>query len=481
MKNSVVILALALASSCADEPDGQCESHCDCGSSEFCVYSGEATGRICRVGTNPCYSEPVDAGPPPDRGPPPSPDAGPPPLSLDFDPSNLASWAAARVSDEPPSLRLLSGPVRLNTDNGSAGGRPVEFAFYLQTGAPPPADRIAVWFFRSVTIEGGTLIVEGSRPAAIIAMDSLIIDSGRILVTAGGWVGAENRDGASRGSGPGGGGFTIDSTSAGAGAGGSYCGLGGLPSGGDESMRGARYGGPLISPLAGGSGGGTNGQATAGDGGDGGGALQLIAGQRLEVRGGGSIDARGGSGGDALATMGAGGGSGGSILVEAPIVVIEGALRAGGGDGGAVPGSGAAGSTDAQDGGFRIGPNPAHGGGGGGFGWIRINTATGSAEVAVDALISPALSHGCASLGLLNRATAPPAPPPSCSAPWVPDGECAGCSSEHCCDELTACSENDLCTTCRTSDSPGPACTESPLVAAVDRCLLDLCPTRCQP
>jgi len=445
------------------------------------VYVGE--GRTeCLLGRNPCYYEMPDAGPPRERDFGPStPDAGPAPLSLGFDPSNLGSWATARVSNDPPDLRVTGRIVRFNTDDGSASpGEPVEFAFYLQGGAPAPADRIAVWFFRSVTLNDATVVIEGSRPAAIVAMDSISIVSSRISASAGGWRGAKRRAGAAWGDGPGGGGFTRESTSVGAGAGGAYCSVGGLPSGGDESMRGSIYGAATIEPLLGGSGGGTNGIATAGDGGDGGGAIQLIAGSRLELDGASTIDVRGQPDIDTLATLGAGGGSGGSVLLEAPEIAIDGAVLAGGGNGGAVPGAGATGVTEAEDGGFESALNPKHGGGGGGFGRIRMNTGSSAPEIAVDALVSPGAGHRCTSYGSLSPPTEPPPPPPECSAASIPVGECGSCASEHCCDVLSECSDDTLCTTCLTSATPGPACAENALVEAVEACFVDLCPTTCE-
>ncbi len=108
----------------------------------------------------------------------------------------------------------------------------------------------------------------------------------------------------------------------------------------------AAYGEPSLVPLLGGMTGKRGGSA----GGGGGGALQITAGERIEVLG--VINAGGGGGvpGQSIyaSSGGGGGGSGGGILVEAPTVVISGTIVANGGGGGGGGGSG---------------------GGSGGYGW----------------------------------------------------------------------------------------------------------------
>jgi hypothetical protein len=192
----------------------------------------------------------------------------------------------------------------------------------------------------------------------------------------------------------------------------------GSPGGGASPADG--YGTDNLIPLHGGMR-GRNGGTPGGGGG--GGALQITAGERIDVNG--VIDAGGGGGTTGTSSNetcgGSGGGSGGAILLEAPIINVPGfvAANGGGGGGGAanfgvgtnaadasssqqasggvgsknnfcdgkpVPaGDGGRGAFDlsgAESGGpLSIGPTCAvsfggGGGGGGGLGRIRINTSS---------------------------------------------------------------------------------------------------------
>ncbi len=165
-------------------------------------------------------------------------------------------------------------------------------------------------------------------------------------------------------------------------------------------------------PLMGGSGAGWGGGATGGRGGGGGGAVQITsyssidlvritAGATVGIWAGGA-----GGGGGQNDEGGGGGGAGGAILLEAPVVMIDGFswLAANGGSGGGgnagmsgnlgnlsdVPavggtggvqgatagngGDGAALAVDAGDGEFP-GDHKGTGGGGGGIGIVRVNAA----------------------------------------------------------------------------------------------------------
>lgn len=209
---------------------------------------------------------------------------------------------------------------------------------------------------------------------------------------------------------------------AGGGAGGSFTGRGG--DGGDGRNTGSRgLAGPSGSPTqvragCAGDTGGSGADPIDGVGGAGGGALYLIAAGQLRVLGavsasgaGGSPGRRGGGGG--------GGGSGGMIRLDAPMVIVSGALAANGGGGGEGAGSeattagagadgtlgvnGALGGRGGTDGGGdggdgSAGPAPGAagrkggnnpgggGGGGGGAGYIYIKTAASD----LSGIISPA-------------------------------------------------------------------------------------------
>src|ERR1043165_8375437 len=73
-------------------------------------------------------------------------------------------------------------------------------------------------------------------------------------------------------------------------------------------------------------------------GGGGGGALQIVATGKIEIRTNGFIKSNGGGGGanatGSTSGRGGGGGAGGVILLEAPTVVIDGLLNVDGGYGG---------------------------------------------------------------------------------------------------------------------------------------------------
>lgn len=122
----------------------------------------------------------------------------------------------------------------------------------------------------------------------------------------------------------------------------------------------AAYGEPSLVPLLGGMKGKAGGMD--GGGGGGGGALQITAGERVEVLG--VLNAGGGGGKSGYAAYaaagGSGGGSGGGILIEAPTVIVSGSIVANGGGGGGGGGSGnASGSTygrDAGQVGFPVDP-----------------------------------------------------------------------------------------------------------------------------
>jgi hypothetical protein len=110
------------------------------------------------------------------------------------------------------------------------------------------------------------------------------------------------------------------------GAGGSYgtIGANGAPELGNEELI------PIIGGMRGQDG------CNSRIGGGGGGALQITAGERIDVTGAIDAGGGGGSGGSSSGTClgGAGGGSGGAILIEAPAITVSGTVSANGGGGG---------------------------------------------------------------------------------------------------------------------------------------------------
>jgi hypothetical protein len=170
----------------------------------------------------------------------------------------------------------------------------------------------------------------GTRPLVLFARDTIVTTA---LIDV-----ASHRSGSSRGVGAGGNpsvcAVAAPPQRGGGHAGGSFVGVGGS---GGVGSNGAVPGSPAAAvPSVTTLRGGCSGQnAGAGDqGGDGGGAVFLIAGKRIDVQGG--VNA---SGGGALGSAGGsqggyGGGAGGMIGFEAPTITSGGLLLASGGGGG---------------------------------------------------------------------------------------------------------------------------------------------------
>jgi hypothetical protein len=288
--------------------------------------------------------------------------------------------------------------------------------------------KVAVYVARTMNIPAGKkLTVEGSNPLVFVALDTITIagsfngNSSNDVAIAGGQSQLTPR---SKGAGPGGG----NASPSAAGAGGSYCGVGGAGASesGTATTGGATYGSDAITPLVGGSSGGSGDGAGAGSGG---GALQLVAGKSITIDASGLIHVGAGGGGfGGISTQdAAGGGSGGSILLESLAVSVAGTLAANGGGGGggsaqnipggqnafgsampaaggAAPSEGGAGSaaavTKGTDGTFTAGGGSAGGGGGGGAGRIRINTKLGQATLT--GTLSPSAATTCATQGTVK-------------------------------------------------------------------------------
>jgi hypothetical protein len=296
---------------------------------------------------------------------------------------------------------------------------------------------------------------------------------GEYRVMAGETPGVDSYEGPRRGHGPGGGGWEAGSY---VGAeGGWYCTPGGLGAR-MTTPYGRFYGNPELIPLLSGSSGATavRGQ---GDSGFGAGALAIVSGEAITLGTTARLSVSGGRGSGVL--QGAGGGSGGSVLFEAPTIVIRGTLRADGGRGGLdVGGAGATEMADAEDG--RVSSSSLYGGGGGGSGRIRFNTQSGEADIAIDAIVSPTPGHGCTTLGTLLPRTGTSTPPATCEAATLPADACGECLANSCCVALLECESEPLCATCWTSDTPGPACASDPRTLSLPDCRQTYCPTACR-
>ncbi len=193
---------------------------------------------------------------------------------------------------------------------------------------------------RADDITIGTLKVKGSRALVLFATKSIEVTT---LLDVSGDSGVEGPGAVKK--------YTSSSGFSG-GVGGSFATQGGGASGAAAAVA---YGEPTLIPLLG----GMRGEDAGGVGGGGGGALQMTAGERIEIAG--VINAGGGGGHYGIASFsyagGAGGGSGGAILVEAPTIVVTGSIVANGGGGGGGGGNGGGGGygADAGESGF---PNP---------------------------------------------------------------------------------------------------------------------------
>jgi hypothetical protein len=254
----------------------------------------------------------------------------------------------------------------------------------------------------------------GSHGLAIVASHDLTLDQDAVIDVSNGGAGARAScpNAATRGG--------DNSNGAGGGGGGGFGAGGGTGGAGNDAgaaSSGGSAGAPELPFPTGFHGGcpgaeGGTGDLPGGAAGKGGGALYLVAGNRIVLSSLAPIDAGGGGGmggshsGTSGDAGGGGGGSGGLVILEAPHIVAaadaiiaanggaggEGsdgagpgangdpatrtAERAGGGSGGAVNGG------DGGDGGSSLGPGGASvpasthggGGGGGGVGFIRVRS-----------------------------------------------------------------------------------------------------------
>lgn len=290
-------------------------------------------------------------------------------------------------------------------------------------------NNVGIFRMRSLTLSASKINPTGVNGIALVALETIELGSeidlrrcnepqnpggsaGGATKTAGGGVG-----------GGGAGGGSSDNNSGGGGGGhGGGGGQGGAGQSEPRSTGGDFSGTPELLTLIGGGGGGGG---TAARGGNGGGAIQLVANGTISLTATGRVNASG-CGGQAGQNnqSAAGGGAGGAILIEAPSVVMAAAAvvavngggggggdaggqngqnggasltAAGGGNGAANGGNGGAGGADQTFNGSDGISDRNGGGGGGGVGRIRINTRDGTATLAGDAVISPALVQGSTS------------------------------------------------------------------------------------
>lgn len=350
--------------------------------------------------------------------------------AVGFVPSNLPEDLDTQVEED----MIINGETcasraEIDTDKGeircySPGlvGRRPYFAFSVVEQSD--GSEVAVFAGKNIVADAQVRIeVIGQRPLVLLSPGNVDL-RGPIQAIHDSIYEAEGNAGgfsspiaaATKGNGPGGGG--PGGTGSGAG-GGSYCGKGGLGGGtpaGAVGASGVVYGTPEVVPLYGGSSGGSG---ITKDAGAGGGAIQVVAGGTLTVSATGSIHV-GGAGGNWGAS---GAGSGGSILLEGNEVNVAGFLAANGGGGGGQGASGAVGAnaspdqnlapggpgtttgTDTGKGGDGSALDNADGGpggttgggGGGGAGRIRINSASGSADIS--GTLSPSFATDCATEG----------------------------------------------------------------------------------
>jgi hypothetical protein len=236
---------------------------------------------------------------------------------------------------------------------------------------------ICVIAANSIRVQGAPSL-HGKRPVVLIARHALIVDPGTVIDVA------THKAGKSGAGAPGATCTAVNGGSnapagGGGGAGGAFQGpsaRGGNAAGNGGAAPGAIALGGVRAGCPGGRGG--NGTSSGGLGGTGGGALYLIAGERIEVAGVINASGEGGGGGNKPTSLGAGGGgggggSGGLIGLDAPLVTIGlgAVLVANGGGGGGGGSSFAAGAESGMVGADPLVfggtfPFKASGGGGGG-------------------------------------------------------------------------------------------------------------------
>lgn len=304
-------------------------------------------------------------------------------------------WFAQAPSNLPDDVRALvypttgwtaskgadAGPCVLDTSGATPGPRDptANCGFVGQGQRVTQADggELAVFAATSLLVPDDVeLRFVGARPAVLAILGDATIH-GVVSVAAAQGAEAPAGAGAEACAAPG------AASSEEGGAGGSYRTRGGA-GGNDTLMPGLDNGTPSGVPLRGGCPGAAGGGPAPGDGGVGGGALQLSVSGLLTVGDGGVLSASGagGLGGTGDTSGGGGGGSGGTLLLEAQrITLVNCALTANGGGGGQGGKNGQPTGEDGSDG-SRTTASPASGGNTGGIGGNggpgAVNASNGS-------------------------------------------------------------------------------------------------------
>lgn len=228
------------------------------------------------------------------------------------------------------------------------------------------AENYCVIAATNITI-AATLRADGKKPLVLIATDS-IITTGLINLIGGA---GSNPSVCSTGTPPVGGGGH---------AGGSFVGLGGDGGFGSDGGAGGMPAASVtdVTELRGGCSGQGAGDVLAA--GVGGGAVFLIAGNRIDIQGGINASGQGGGPGDSSFGGGVGGGAGGMIGFEAPIITCNSLLLVAGGGGG----GGGGGPFEGNNGSTPNSITPAAGGAGvtGGFGGSGSTPSRGAPGMA---------------------------------------------------------------------------------------------------
>lgn len=261
-------------------------------------------------------------------------------------PSNGLGTALAAAAAQP-DVTLPSGAT-INTDTGAimdSGGNPIEVASLVVANG---TGSLRAFIARSFSIS--KVSASGNASVAFVAAGSIMI-GGTLDVSANGTT-------------PGPGVSIAPQASSGlAGGGGGNATTGGTSTAGSSGAAQTTF-----SPLGGGGGGGAGVVTGDGPGGGGGGAIELVSSTAIDLLAAGVIDVGGGGG-----QAGAGGGAGGTVVLEAPVIDVEGIVGAGGGGGGGDPGCAspagqdATPATAASGGGCRPSQFAFEFGGGGGF------------------------------------------------------------------------------------------------------------------
>lgn len=264
-----------------------------------------------------------------------------------------AGWTASKGADAGPCVIDTSGAAPGPRDPAANCG----FVGQGQRFTQADGGELAVFAATSLLVPGDVeLRFVGARPAVLAIFGDATIQG---VVSVAAAQGAEAPAGAGAEACPAPGAAVAEE----GGAGGSYRTRGGA-GGNDVLAPGLDNGNNGGVPLRGGCQGAAGGGPTPGDGGVGGGALQLsVVGQLVVIDGGVlSASGAGGLGGTLDTSGGGGGGSGGTLLLEAQrIVLLNCALTANGGGGGQGGKNGQATGENGSDG-SRTTSSPASGG-----------------------------------------------------------------------------------------------------------------------